>query len=87
MDPGPLEWLVELWRDAGQVRVEFGMGGGVLLGLDWPHLTAWLQGADEWDLAPLYRRGILALSAAYAAQANASREMECEAPFDPGKTD
>lgn len=85
VDPGPLEWLVDLWRDAGMVRVEIGMSGGVLMGLGWPEIVAWLDGAQEHDLAPVFRRGIMALSDAYARTAMAAREIECEAPFDPGK--
>lgn len=83
--PGPLAWLVDLWADAGQARVEMGPMGGVLLGLGWPELVAWIEGAGEHGLAPLYRRGILMLSAAYAGQAMAAREVGCEAPWDPGK--
>lgn len=85
VEPGPLAWLVDLWSDAGQARVEFGMAGVVLLGLGWSELAAWTEGAGEHDLAPVFRRGILALSAAYANEAMAAREIESEAPFDPGK--
>lgn len=84
-EPGPLGWLVELWQDSGQCRVEVGMSGVVLLGLGWPEIAAWIEGAGEHDLAPVFRRGVMALSAAYASQAMASREVECEAPWDPGR--
>jgi hypothetical protein len=36
-------------------------------------------------MAPVFRRSIMALSAAYAATAMAAREMECPVPYDPGK--
>jgi hypothetical protein len=85
VEPGPLSWLLDLWQDAGAYRVAFGMAGGVLLALDWPHITAWIEGAQEHDLAPVYRRAIMALSAAYAEVAMAAGELECKAPFDPGK--
>jgi hypothetical protein len=61
------------------------MAGSVLLGLGWSDLAAWVEGAGEHDLAPVFRRGILALSAAYAETSMAAREVECEAPWDPGK--
>ena len=83
--PGPLGWLVDLWADAGQARVVLGPEGGVLMPLGWPELVAWVDGAQEHSLSPTFRRAILQLSAAYAQVANAAREVECEAPFDPGK--
>lgn len=85
VDPGPLSWLIRLWQDSGQVRVEYTMSGGVLVGLGWSDIAAWIDGAGEHDLAPVFRRGVMALSAAYANQAMAARELECEAPWDPGK--
>lgn len=83
--PGPLEWLVELWLDAGRCRVEYSMDGAQLVGLGWPEIMAWMDGAGERDLAPIYRRGIIEISAAYAHEAMAARDIGCEAPFDPSK--
>ena len=85
VEPGPLGWLLDLWADAGQCRVEFGMAGGILLGLGWAEIVAWIDGAGEHDLAPVFRRGIMALSAAYAEVAMGAREIECQAPWDPGR--
>lgn len=85
VEPGPLGWLIELWQDAGSCRVEMGPEGGVLLGLGWPEIMAWVEGAGEHDLAPLFRRGIMRLSAAYASEAMAAREVGHPAPYDPGK--
>lgn len=83
--PGPLAWLIDLWADAGAVRHEVGPMGGVLLALGWPEIMAWVEGAGEHDLAPLFRRGIMALSAAYAREAMAAQKIESPAPYDPGK--
>ncbi len=85
VDPGPLAWLVSLWRDAGQARVEYTMSGGHLAALTWPDIAAWVEGAGEHDLSPTFRRAVMDLSAAYAETANAARELGCEAPYDPGK--
>lgn len=86
VDPGPLTWLLSLWADAGAVRQEIGPLGAVLLPLGWSEIMAWVEGAGEQDLSPTFRRGIIALSAAYASEAMAAREIESEAPFDPGKS-
>lgn len=83
--PGPFWWLVEMLHDAGTCRVEVGMEGTTLLGLGWSDLMAWIDGAGERDLAPVFRRGLMALSAAYAATAMAAREVGCLAPMDPGE--
>lgn len=85
VDPGPLAWLLDLWADAGQCRVEMGPMGSSLRGFDWRDIVAWITGAGEEDLAPLYRRAVMQLSSAYAHQAMASMKIECEAPFDPGR--
>lgn len=85
VEPGPLMWLIELWADAGHVRVEAGPMGLQLLGLGWTEIMAWITGAQEESLAPLYRRGIMQLSAAYAAESMAAREVESPAPYDPGR--
>lgn len=86
VDPGPLGWLVDLWEESGQVRVENTAEGLALIGLGWPEIAAWIEGAREDDLAPVYRRGVMQLSAAYAAQAMAARDIGCDAPFDPDRT-
>ena len=85
VSPGPLAWLVDLWQDAGVVKVQMGPMGGQLVGLGWPEMVAWLDGADEHDLAPIFRRAIMQLSAAYASTAMAAQQIECEVPYDPGK--
>lgn len=85
VEPGPLRWLVDLWADAGLVRQEVGPMGAVLLPLRWVDLIAWLDGAGERDLAPVFRRAILTLSAAYASTATAAQDVKHPAPFDPGK--
>lgn len=83
---GPLRWLVDLWEDAGRTRVEMGPQGVELLGLGWREIAAWIEGAQEHDLAPVFRRGVMALSSAYAQVAMAAVSVECAAPFDPGKS-
>jgi len=85
VDPGPLAWLLDLWADAGQCRVEQGPMGAHLRGFDWRDIVAWLDGAQEHDLAPLFRRGIMALSSAYAREAMEAQRVECPAPYDPGR--
>lgn len=85
VDPGPLGWLVGLLDDAGTVRHEFGGMGLVTVGLAWADLVAWLDGAQEHSLSPTFRRAMLLLSAHAADVTNAARELECEAPYDPGK--
>lgn len=85
VEPGPLEWLLDLWGDAGQCRVEYTMDGTHLVGLRWPDIVAWIEGAGEHDLAPIYRRAIIDISTAYAQEAMAARDIGCEAPFDPSK--
>ena len=83
--PGPLEWLVDLWHDAGQARVEVGAMGGLLLPLDWRDIAAWVEGAGEHDLSPTFRRAIIQLSAAYAEASMAAQELACPAPYDPSR--
>ncbi len=87
VEPGPLGWLLDLWADAGLTRVEVGPAGVMLLGLGWREIAAWIEGAQEHDLAPLFRRGVMALSEAYAGTAMAAAQIECPAPYDPGKDD
>ena len=82
---GPLRWLVDLWDDAGQVRAELGPNGLQLWPLGWPEVVAWVEGAGEHNLAPVFRRGVIALSQAYAQTAMAAVKLSCPAPFDPGK--
>lgn len=85
VDPGPLAWLVDLWRRAGQVRLEFTMAGGVMLPLGWREMVDWIEGAQEHSLAVVFREDIMAISAAFADAATAAKQLECEAPFDPSK--
>jgi hypothetical protein len=87
IDIGPLGWLVDLMEDAGAVRIVPTGMGALTTGLGWPEIAAWVEGAGEQSLSPTFRRGVMLLSAHYAAQVEASREMACPAPFDPGKAD
>lgn len=83
VSPGPLEWLVDLWHDAGQARVAMGPTGGVLLPLGWPEIHAWVEGAGEHDLSPTFRRAIILMSNAYAEVVNGANERSFKAPYEP----
>lgn len=74
-------------HDAGGLRRIVTMDGMLHEGLGWPDIVAWIDGAGLHDVPPLFRRGVMLLSQHYADQIDASRELACEAPFDPGKGD
>jgi len=83
VDPGPLEWLVDLARDAGLPKLVYTMNGSHAVGLDWADIVAWIDGAEMSDLHGGWRRDIMMLSRAHANTANAAREFACQCPFEP----
>lgn len=85
VEPGPLRWLIALWHQAGECRLQMGPMGGMLMGFTWGDIRDWVDGAHEQDLAVLFRRGIIELSQAFADVANGARTLEYQAPFDPSK--
>lgn len=87
MDAGPLDWLVDLMHDAGACRREITMSGALYSGLGWPEIVAWIEGSQQQDIPPRFRRDVMILSERYASQVNAAQELACEAPFDPGKVE
>ena len=83
VDPGPLDWLLELLHEAGSVRQEATMNGMEYLPLSWRELYYWSQCTGQ-DLNPFWMRELMKLSGILAKQITDSFQIECQAPFDPG---
>jgi hypothetical protein len=83
VDTGPLSWLVELAQDAGLPKLVYTIDGSHAVGLDWPDIAAWIDGAEITDLHSGWRRDIMTLSRAYAGMANDAIEFSCPVPYEP----
>ncbi|MDG4650117.1 hypothetical protein P6F26_16840 [Roseibacterium sp. SDUM158017] len=83
VDPGPLEWLIELLHDAGPVGIDIGGFGVVYRGLTWVEIVAWVEGGEMHDVSPFWRRQIMRMSDAMAAAMNRASEPETAPPFQP----
>jgi hypothetical protein len=81
VEPGPLEWLIDMMHDAGSVAVEMGGMGAAYRGLNWSEIVAWITGAELQDVGPFWRRQVMRLSAALASEMN--RASEADAPYEP----
>ena len=84
VDPGHLWWLLDMLDDAGGYRVEATFDGLTFLPLQWPDLQAWASCVGE-AIPARFLRDLLFLSRQVAAQTRASREVGCQAPYDPGE--
>jgi hypothetical protein len=82
VDPGPLEWMIDMLHDAGLMRRDVGAMGMVCTGIGWREINDWTQGTRQ-DISPTWLRGMIWLSGEVASQVERSRELACPAPFDP----
>lgn len=87
VDPGPMSWLLEMLYDAGTIKREWTMNGPETVPLGWAEIVAWIEGSQQHDIAPFWRREVMRLSGEVARQMQISSETACDAPFDPGKDD
>lgn len=83
VDAGSLEWLVDLAEDAGMPKREFTTEGQVFVGLDWSDIAAWVDGAQQQDVSPAWRRDIMLLSEVYASEAMNAEDFASEVPWQP----
>ena len=58
--------------------------GAIAGALQWPDIVAWIEGGGMHHIEPYWRREVMRLSAAYAAEFNAAHaSLECPVPFQP----
>lgn len=80
---GKLDWLVDLLMDAGGFKRVHTAEGLRFEPLGWSEIAAWVTGADQHGVHPIWRREIIRLSEHYAAQIEASFDLACPAPYEP----
>jgi hypothetical protein len=71
--------------DAGYVRREYTMNGAAFAPLGWREIKDWMECTGQGNIPATFLRGMIQLSAAMAAQIEASSDISCQVPYDPAK--
>jgi hypothetical protein len=83
VDPGPLEWLVDMLYDVGAVRlVSVGMSA-THSAVSWEQIYYWVEAAGMQDLPVFWRRKIVELSEVVAESLNKYSEEGAQVPYQP----